>query len=516
MRRSSRPPGFLPSPPDGRLAPDFVPVEKSVLCAMLLDAAAIAQARDLLSAGDFSTESHRLIYAAMLALADRQEPIDLHTLHAELARRGDLDRVGGPPALAGLMEQATTSANVEAHARIVLEHAENRRASEWTRATQQAIDAAPDEASRILSERIAAATNGPTPASADGAEPGRLLEASLSGDEILAHEFPRRTPLLGEGIISAGDLVLIFGRAKAGKTWATMQLALAMARGEKWFGITTTSELVNVGFLELELLGDAMQSRLRALGGAIPDTFHLVVRPALRGPFDLVNEDGVPVHLDQLRAWIEERGLKVVFVDALARATSCPQVDFSPLLLALDSLRADLGVCIVLVHHEGKPPRNGAVEADDLDSMRGDSRLSGFPQCVMRVVKKAGNLYSIRFAGVSNGPTPEPLFFTLGPDGVPHQVDAPESIAAGNRERILATVRAAGEPISSGKVAELAKLSDSTVRQHLGDLVADGSITRMGDGRATRYISKSADTAESAERYDPADVTPCFQEECDA
>ena len=339
-----------------------------------------------------------------------------------------------------------------------------------------------------------------------GSIPDRLLRVSLSGRAVLAHQFERPRSLLGQGIISVGDLVLVFGQAGMFKTWLMLMLGLAISDAKKWFGLETTSEPVPVGFVELELHGHAVQDRLRALigdGGEIPDTFHLVVRPLLHGAFDLVDKNGTAIHLDELRAWIAERQLKVVFIDALARATSCPQVDFSPLLLALDVLRAETACAIVVIHHEGKP-RKGDT-GDDLDAMRGDSRLAGFPQSVLRVVKHHGT-GCVRFAKVSCACTPEPIYFAKNESGVPEVTEAPEkasaSKGAANRARVLDSVLKAERLVACREVAVLVGLSEATCRAHLAALVKDHQIARDGEDRNTRYGPPTRSPAEGAEQQE--------------
>src|SRR5262249_10888433 len=146
----------------------------------------------------------------------------------------------------------------------------------------------------------------------------RFVNATLSGPAILDRTFPRPPSLLGNGIIAAGDLAVMFGEAGLAKTWLALMLALADARGASSMGLATGIEPVNVGFIELEVHGHTIQDRLRAIGGDVPSTFHLLVRPELHGAVDLVNAEGQPVHLGELRHWIEQKKLKLVIVDALA------------------------------------------------------------------------------------------------------------------------------------------------------------------------------------------------------
>jgi replicative DNA helicase len=94
---------------------------------MLLDSGAIALARALLDAATFHYDRHGQIFAAICALNDRSEPVDLVTVSAELSRRGDLAVAGGPQALASIMEWTTMAANVGPHAARILEACARRR-----------------------------------------------------------------------------------------------------------------------------------------------------------------------------------------------------------------------------------------------------------------------------------------------------------------------------------------------------------------------------------------------------
>ncbi|HWP64426.1 MAG TPA: replicative DNA helicase [Candidatus Limnocylindria bacterium] len=107
----------------GRVPPQNVEAEESVLGAILLDNGAIDRVTGLLQPDDFYRESHRKIFRAMLALADRSEPCDLVTLGEALRARGELVDVGGAAYLAELAERVPTAANVTHYARLVRDKA---------------------------------------------------------------------------------------------------------------------------------------------------------------------------------------------------------------------------------------------------------------------------------------------------------------------------------------------------------------------------------------------------------
>lgn len=80
---------------EGRVPPQAVDVEMAVLGAMLLEKEAISKALEILDDTVFYKPAHQKIFAAMIALFERGEPVDLLTLVEELRRRGDLEKTGG-------------------------------------------------------------------------------------------------------------------------------------------------------------------------------------------------------------------------------------------------------------------------------------------------------------------------------------------------------------------------------------------------------------------------------------
>jgi replicative DNA helicase len=106
-----------------RIPPHSLEAERAVLGAILLERESLPKAVELLKPSDFYTEGHRRIFDTMLALFERNEPVDLLTLSEELRRRTELDAVGGPAALAALVEEAATAAHLLAYSAIVREKA---------------------------------------------------------------------------------------------------------------------------------------------------------------------------------------------------------------------------------------------------------------------------------------------------------------------------------------------------------------------------------------------------------
>lgn len=106
-----------------KIPPHSLEAERAVLGAVLLERESLPKAIELLKPADFYKEGHRKIFEATLALFERNEPVDLLTVSEELKRRAELDEVGGPAALASLVEEATTAAHLLSYGAIVREKA---------------------------------------------------------------------------------------------------------------------------------------------------------------------------------------------------------------------------------------------------------------------------------------------------------------------------------------------------------------------------------------------------------
>ena len=103
-----------------RIPPHNLDAERAVLGAILLEGReTLPRVIEVLRPSDFYTEAHRGMYATMLRLFDRGEPVDLITLSEELRRADQLEFVGGPAALALLVEQASIAAHLISYAAIV-------------------------------------------------------------------------------------------------------------------------------------------------------------------------------------------------------------------------------------------------------------------------------------------------------------------------------------------------------------------------------------------------------------
>jgi replicative DNA helicase len=134
-----------------RIPPHNLDAERAVLGAVLLEGReTLPRVIELLRPTDYYTEAHRSIYVTMLRLFDRGEPVDLITLSEELRRTAGLEAVGGPAALALLVEHASIAAHLGAYASIVRDMAVLRELIQTsTQIITQAFDAKEDVQSLV-------------------------------------------------------------------------------------------------------------------------------------------------------------------------------------------------------------------------------------------------------------------------------------------------------------------------------------------------------------------------------
>ena len=126
-----------------RTQPQDIQAEQSVLGAIFIDEGKLVFVREYIEPGDFFKYSHRLIFKAMIDLADRGDAIDATTVRNILDSQGDLQNIGGLSYLVEVINSVPTSANAEYYAKIVAEKAVLRRLiSRLTESINQAYDGA--------------------------------------------------------------------------------------------------------------------------------------------------------------------------------------------------------------------------------------------------------------------------------------------------------------------------------------------------------------------------------------
>jgi len=103
------------------ITPQAIPVEKAVLGALLTDSRSLNDCIDILHPKVFYHPKHQLIFKAVTQLFDNSKPIDLITVAERLRSNGELELAGGPIYLTEITNNIGSTANIETHARFILE-----------------------------------------------------------------------------------------------------------------------------------------------------------------------------------------------------------------------------------------------------------------------------------------------------------------------------------------------------------------------------------------------------------
>ena len=218
-----------------RMPPQAVEVEQAVLGAMMLEQRAIVRAIEILDESCFYHASHSRIFAAMIDLFEQGTPADQLTLTEELKRRNQLDDVGGVVYLAKLGAEVATTANIDFHARIVLEKALSRKLIETASGVIERAYAADEDVQTLIDKAEQQLFSLSENQIGDGFEP----LAKVMGD---AFEHIERIHAGADTVLGVdtgfadlndltsgfqkGDLIILAARPSVGKT----ALALTLAR----------------------------------------------------------------------------------------------------------------------------------------------------------------------------------------------------------------------------------------------------------------------------------------------
>ena len=380
-----------------KVPPHNLEAEQAILGGILINNDALNQVIDILSGEDFYREAHALIFEGMLALYNRDDPVDLITLSQVLKENGVLGKVGGIDYLASLAEATSTSAGIMYHSELVKDLSTRRSlisqcshisevCFQSANDTEEILDLAEQSIFEIAERNIG--------------------QNFLPLNEVVKKSFKKIETTTGSNItgISTGftdldnltsglqpsDLIIIAGRPSMGKTALALNIAHNAALEDK-VGVALFSLEMSSLQLGIRLLGcDAMIDawRLRK-GGALQDDDYLRLT-------DSANRlSGLPIYIDDssglsaLEMKAKARRLKkkydisLLIVDYLQlmqskKSVESRQLEISDISRSLKALAKDLDIPVVAVSQlnrkvEDRPNKrplladlreSGAIEQD--------------------------------------------------------------------------------------------------------------------------------------------------------
>ncbi len=253
----------------GKVQPQAVPVEQIVLGALLIDKDALTMVMDYLSPESFYLPAHQMIYKSMITLFEQTLPVDLHTVYEALKKSGELEVLESPHYLVDLTNKVASSANIEYHARIIVQKHIQR---ELIRVSTEVINKSFDETQDVF-ELLDEAETG-----LFNITQNNLNRSYAAIKDLVIQARKQMEQLAEEGADNLGvpsgfsvvdrvtsgwqksDLIIVAARPGMGKTSFTLALAKNAAMDHKQ----------GVAVFSLEMSSLQLTNRLLSMDAGIP------------------------------------------------------------------------------------------------------------------------------------------------------------------------------------------------------------------------------------------------------
>lgn len=298
----------------GKALPSNIDAEKAVLGALLLNDEYISLVSEIITAEDFYSTPHKLIFQAIVDIAAQSKRIDILTLQDALSRQNQLETIGGVIYLLSLQEDIPAVGLIEQHATIIKEKAVLRNligsaTSIITNCYGQNndnIDAVLDDAEKTIFQIANKRTN------------QNFVQLNIWLKKTFQHLSDIKSNSKGiTGVASGykkldemtsgfqkGDLIVLAARPSMGKTALALSLA-AQAANEN-----------SVGFFSLEMSAEQLTLRMLSSESGIA---HHNIRNATISSQEWIELTSVAGRLSQMKLFIDDTAMLSV-MDLRAKA----------------------------------------------------------------------------------------------------------------------------------------------------------------------------------------------------
>lgn len=283
---------------------------------------------------------------------------------------------------------------------------------------------------------------------------------------------------LVDGLFLQGAAGILGGAPKSGKSFLALELAVSIATGSPFaslFRVALSGPVLLVGAEDPPAVVVDRLALLSASRGQSLDCLpvHLVVEPGVRLP------DGI----HRLQATVAKLAPRLLILDPLIRLHRADENSAAEMSVILDGLRSlarESLTSVLVVHHARKAMSGGSPG----QGLRGSSDLAAFGDT---------NLYLRRLGPDATlelkiehraAQSPPPLLLRLrveqGPPPLARFIAGDGPAVHPIRERVLAVLRAAHEPVSAAALRESVGVRNQLLVASLHALEADGRIHRVG------------------------------------
>jgi len=313
--------------------PASVDAERSILGAILLDNHAYNEAAEKLQAADFALESHQRIFGRIGELMDASHAVDIVTLAEELAKRKEVESIGGVAYLASLTEGLPRRLSIEEYVRIVKDKSLLRqlinicsmsitRAADQSEDALEILNAAESDLLEVTEKGISRGFTGLSDIVRDSF--GTIDNLYKEGREVTGlathfDEFDRMTSGLQNS-----ELTIIAARPSMGKTALAINIAQnAAVRGGKTVAVFSL-EMSKESLLRRMLASEALVDSQKIQKGFLGRDDHAKLSGALERLVEsrIFIDDTPGISLTEMRAKARrlrqmQGGLDLIVIDYL-------------------------------------------------------------------------------------------------------------------------------------------------------------------------------------------------------
>jgi replicative DNA helicase len=415
-----------------KIPPQAIEAEQSVLGAILQNSEALHVAMELLKDEYFYLPRHRKIFGAIRKLYDTSSSIDIVTVTTELSNQGLIEEIGGRRYLMDLTDSVVTFANIDDHARLVIEAAVKNqligdcsdimnRAYDTTNNADDILDYAEKKIFAIKEESLKGdfvALKNILPQTFEQIEEYAKREGHVTG---VPTGYPDLDSLTAG--LQKSDLIIIAGRPSMGKTAFALNIAEYVAVNKSIPVIIFSLEMAKEQLAQRLLCSRARISAHQMRTGRIADhqwtNLSIAVGPLSEAPIYL--DDSASLSIMEIRAKARRMKLKydigLIILDylQLVRGQKNPesrQQEITYISQSLKALARELKVPVVALSQLSRQiEQRGAKARPQLSDLRESGAIEQDADLVMfihREREEDGSLSSVAEVIIGkqrNGPT---------------------------------------------------------------------------------------------------------------
>ena len=375
----------------GRLQPQELEFEKSVLGALLLEKDAYSLISDILTPESFYDPRNQKVYSAISKLHVAQHPVDILTVVEQLRTDGTFDEVGGVAYLSSLTQNIVSSSHIEYHARVIAQKSTARELISYSANVQdKAFDPTQD-----IDELMQEAEGSLFKLSQKKLKKDyQQIDSVITEAYEMLHKAAERTDGMS-GIASGfhaldrmtsgwqnSDLVILAARPAMGKTAFALSMAKNIAVDQNIPVALFSLEMSNVQLINRVIVNTCEIKGEKIKSGQLEDYEWAQLDNKIK---DLI---GKPMFVDdtpslsvfelrtKARRLVKEHGVKLIMIDYLqlmnasGMSFGSRQEEVSTISRSLKGLAKELNIPILALSQLNRGVENRPGGENTLDSKR--------------------------------------------------------------------------------------------------------------------------------------------------